>query len=192
MVNSRSDSKEILVKKDRIDFTSEIVEIIYEFLPSEQKYIVDEVGDVWQLDPVGVVRTALESMQYQMDPAWYAWGTKTPIKIKNYNDKFQQFLEQVADVLHITKTKLASKTIDNSYDFYTKIRNGERLSSYDLQDLVLEIAKNIYYSSEAIGDKQAIYDLCNTFLEEMGHPIGSLGIYICVFYSIPCEKELLR
>ncbi|NVM37821.1 MAG: hypothetical protein HWN81_19675 [Candidatus Lokiarchaeota archaeon] len=80
-VNSKSDLLGNLVKKDKIDFTSEIVEKVYEFLPSEQKYIVDEVGNAWQLDPVGVVRTALESMQYQMDPAWYAWGTETPSAI---------------------------------------------------------------------------------------------------------------
>ncbi len=44
----------------------------------EEKYFIDEAGNVLKYDPVGVVRTALERMQYQLDSAWYAWGTKTP------------------------------------------------------------------------------------------------------------------
>ncbi|MFW9973076.1 MAG: hypothetical protein ACFFDF_23035, partial [Candidatus Odinarchaeota archaeon] len=71
------------MKKDTIDFTSEVVERVYEFLPSEQKYITDEVGNIYKLDPVGVVRTALESMQYQMDPAWYSYGTKASKLVNN-------------------------------------------------------------------------------------------------------------
>ena len=85
MFNSKSDFNENLVKKDKIDFTSEVVEKVYEFLPSEQKYIIDEVGNIFELDPIGVVRTALEIMDYQLDPTWYAWGTKTPkiVDLKN-------------------------------------------------------------------------------------------------------------
>ena len=75
------------MKKDKIDFTSEIVEKVYEFLPSEQKYIIDEVGNVLELDPIVVVRTALEIMEYQLDPSWYAWGPKSPkvVDVRNIN-----------------------------------------------------------------------------------------------------------
>jgi len=44
MVNSKSDLKGILAKKDKIEFTSEIVENVYEFAPSEQKYIINDIG----------------------------------------------------------------------------------------------------------------------------------------------------
>jgi len=176
-VNSKSVLLGNPMKKDKIDFTSEIVEKVYEFLPLEQKYIIDEVGNVLELDPVGVVRTALEIMDYQLDPAWYSWGTIGPRKIKKYNYEFQQFLDQVADVLHITRTKLISNVIDNTHDSYQKVKNSELLDSNDIKDLVLEIVKNIYYSLEANGDKQVIFALCDKFLEDTGNPLGSLGIY---------------
>jgi len=59
------------------------------------------------------------------------------------------------------------------------------LSSNDLQDLILEIAKKIFelkvkaYSPELNRDKQIIYALCDKLLEDTGHELGSLGIYIC-------------
>ncbi len=71
MVNSESDFEGILVKKDKIEFTKEIVEKVYEFLPSKQKYLIDEIGNVLELDPVGVVRTALMRFEYQMDTFFF-------------------------------------------------------------------------------------------------------------------------
>jgi len=47
MVNSKSDLKGILVKKDKIEFTSEIVEKVYKFVPSEQKYIINGIGWIY-------------------------------------------------------------------------------------------------------------------------------------------------
>ena len=44
MVNSKSDLKGILVKQDKIEFNSEIVENVYKFVPSEQKYISNDIG----------------------------------------------------------------------------------------------------------------------------------------------------
>jgi len=44
MVNSKFDLKGILVKKDKIEFTSEIVEKVYKFVPSEQKYLINSSG----------------------------------------------------------------------------------------------------------------------------------------------------
>ena len=80
-VKSESDLLGNLVKKDKIDFTSEIVEKVYEHLSFGAKYSIDERGNLWEFDPVGVAREALELSQYELDSMWYSWGTKSPTKI---------------------------------------------------------------------------------------------------------------
>ncbi|MFX1281161.1 MAG: hypothetical protein ACFFA3_17555 [Promethearchaeota archaeon] len=81
MVNSESRLLGNLVKKDRIDFTSEVVEKVYELLSFSEKYFVDENGILWERDPIGVARSVLEEMGYLLDALWYSWGTLSPTKI---------------------------------------------------------------------------------------------------------------
>ena len=67
------------VEKDgkTIEFAREIVEKVYEFLSFSEKYSFDIDGNLWEHDPVGVVRNALEGSGYELDPLWYSWGTKS-------------------------------------------------------------------------------------------------------------------
>ncbi len=89
-VNSESDLLGNLVKNQPIKFTREIVDSIYNQLSFEEKYIRDKSGHLLKLDPVGVVRNALESSGYKLDGYWYSWGTKAPMEyiqdLDNLND----------------------------------------------------------------------------------------------------------
>ncbi|MFX1259650.1 MAG: hypothetical protein ACFFAN_17485 [Promethearchaeota archaeon] len=59
---------------------------------------MDEMGDIWQHDPFGAVRDALEQMKCQLDPAWYSWGTMNPkevdssIMVDEMIDIFKKYL----------------------------------------------------------------------------------------------------
>ncbi len=75
-VNSESVFEGILMKKDRIDFTSDIVEKEYHYLSFGARYSIDEKENLWEFDPVGVVRKAIELSQYELDSMLYGWGTK--------------------------------------------------------------------------------------------------------------------
>ena len=79
MVNSPAENR-----APRIPFTEQVVNTIKEQLSYAEQYYEDEYGNVWEKDIVGVVRHALEGEGYQLDPAWYSWGTKAA-KISAYN-----------------------------------------------------------------------------------------------------------
>lgn len=70
-----------LDKNSPIKFTEEIVEILYDFLPIDKKYIFKEDGSIWELDPIGAVRSVLEELGYQLARHWYLWGTEAPKKV---------------------------------------------------------------------------------------------------------------
>ncbi len=52
---------DIFIKNQPIKFTQDVVENIYEIVPIEEKHIIDSDGSQWTLDPIGVVRTFLQS-----------------------------------------------------------------------------------------------------------------------------------
>jgi len=48
------------VKNQPIEFSREVVEKVYKYLLSEDKYSIDENGNLWKRDPVGMVRSTLK------------------------------------------------------------------------------------------------------------------------------------
>ncbi len=71
-----------LDKNKPIKFTKEIVEVLYDFLPIDKKYIFDENGDIWKLDSISAVRSALEELGYTLASRWYLWGTKPAERVE--------------------------------------------------------------------------------------------------------------
>ncbi|TXT53228.1 MAG: hypothetical protein BAJALOKI2v1_1110006 [Promethearchaeota archaeon] len=70
----------VISKSQPIEFSHELVESIYDQLSFEEKYYLDNQGELWKLDPEGVVRTFLISSGYVLNSEWYSWGMKSPTK----------------------------------------------------------------------------------------------------------------
>jgi hypothetical protein len=69
------------VKNQPIEFTHDIVDMVYKYLPYNNKFYTDEVGNIWKVDPVYIVRNYLIDQGYQLDQAWTLWGTTDPTQV---------------------------------------------------------------------------------------------------------------
>ena len=114
-VNSQSDLLGNLVKKDKIDFASEVVEKANEILSFHEKYFIDDNGNLWEHDLVGVVRNALETSGYTLDALWYSWGTKLPIKVGEIGQYTFNLIEYIEN---------SGQSFSNVYNGISEIKDG--------------------------------------------------------------------
>jgi hypothetical protein len=194
MVNSESDSNEIFNENHEIKFTTEVVDEVYNSLPYSEKYSVDEDGNIWKLDDVGVVRNALLELGYQLEPAWASWGTTTP-KLIGIDSFRRQLIKDIGNLLREFTGNVIFNIESRTWGFITKIKEGlkgtykdflsETRENEDIINLVLKLMHNF--------NQLTTNDFKNIKLEQ-GSPLNLdtlKDLALCLCYNHLFEQELI-
>ncbi len=78
-----------------------------------------------KLDPVGVVRNALERMEYQLDPAWYSWGTEAPRVVGLENADTSVYSSLINDIKKILQQNGINGMITNDIIEQALFKNND-------------------------------------------------------------------
>ncbi|MFW9879416.1 MAG: hypothetical protein ACFFG0_40585, partial [Candidatus Thorarchaeota archaeon] len=91
-------------------------------------------GNIYKLDPVGVVRSALMRFGYQLETAWSLWGTMSPELVS----AFDKLLFDVTEGISLSKNRLSEILYGDKYYLGKQAKNNEELATESFK-LLLEI-----------------------------------------------------